>query len=163
MTTPATETLVSTLARKYRLDVDTSSTATPSWTQVRGISEFTPTIDTTLEDDSDYDSDGWASQTKTQLAWAIKATVMRKIGVDTGAYDPGQEVLRLAGESFGTDGVVHVRWYDREGGDEAYEGYAEVSWAPAGGSTTALSSVAVTLTGKGARLPIANPSAPVAP
>jgi hypothetical protein len=163
VTTPTPETLVSTLARKYRLDVNTSSTTTADWKQVRGVSEFTPTVDSNLEDDSDYDSDGWASQTKTQLAWAIEATLMRKIGVTSGAYDPGQEALRVAGESFGTDGVVHVRWYDREGGAEAYEGYAEVSWAPEGGSTTALSAVSVTLTGKGARSTITNPAAPVPP
>jgi hypothetical protein len=158
MTTP----LVSTLARKYRLDVSTGTDATsgaPIWTQVRGVSEFTPTVDTTLEDDSDYDSDGWASQTKTQLAWMLEMTVKRKVTLDTAAYDPGQEALRVAAESFGADGVVHVRWYDRDGGPESYEGYAEVSWNPSGGSPTALSEVGVTLTGKGARESVANPNA----
>lgn len=156
MTTPTP--LVSTLARKYRLDVDTGAVGTPAWEQVRGMSEFTPSIDTNLERDSDFDSDGWASQTKTQLAWMLEATLMRKVALAGGAYDPGQEALRLAAESFGADGVVSVRWYDRDGGLEAYEGKAEVSWTPDGGSTTALSSVKVKLTGKGARLTIPNPT-----
>jgi len=160
VTAPATpETLVSTLARKFRLDVNTGPRATPVWVQVRGITNLTAGLDTSLEDDSDYDSDGWASQTKTQLAWTITATVKRGKGVETGAYDPGQEALRLAAEEFGADGVVDVRWYDREGGEEAYRGDAEVSWAPAGGSTTDLDTAEVTLTGKGRRNVIDNPEA----
>ncbi len=129
------------------------------WLQVRALKEFTPGLDTNLEDDSDYDSDGWSSSTKTQLGWKIDAKLMRKIGIESGDPDPGQEILRLAAESFGTAGIVHVRWYDRDGGPEAYSGYAEVSWSPDGGDTTALASVSVTLTGKGPRTPITNPAA----
>ena len=160
MTTPTpAETLVSTLARKFRLDVNTGSRATPEWVQVRGITAFTPALDTNLEDDSDYDSDGWGSQTKTLLSWSLTATVKRGKGVESGLYDEGQEALRIASESFGADGVVDVRWYDREGGDEAYRGDAEVSWAPSGGGVTALDMAEVTLTGKGARNVIVNPVA----
>jgi hypothetical protein len=159
VTTPAPETLVSTLARKFRLDVNTGTRAVPAWTQVRGITAFTPTLDTNLENDSDYDSGGWGSQTKTLLSWSLTATVKRGRGVDSGVYDPGQEALRAASESFGADGVAQVRWYDREGGDEAYTGDAEVSWAPSGGGVTALDMAEVTLTGKGARVQIANPTA----
>lgn len=130
-----------------------------SWVQVRALTEFSPSVDTNLEDDSDYDSDGWASQTKTQLAWKIEAKVARKVGVESGDPDPGQEVLRLAADEFGSDGIVHVRWYDRDGGPEAYDGYAEVSWSPEGGGTTALATVSVTLTGKGKRNVITNPAA----
>jgi hypothetical protein len=129
------------------------------WVQVRALTEFTPKVDTNLEDDSDYDSDGWSSSTKTQLGWALSAKVARKIGVESGDPDPGQEVLRAAAEAFGADGIVHVRWYDRDGGPEAYSGYAEVSWSPDGGDTKALATVTVDLTGKGARTAITNPAA----
>lgn len=152
------ETLVSTLARKWRLDVNTGSTASPTWTQVRAMAEFTPGIDSNLEDDSDYDSDGWGSQAKTSMQWSLAATFIRKVGVTTGNYDPGQERIRQSADAFGPDAVVHVRWYDREGGPEAYEGFAIVSWEPQGGDVNALDRAAVTLTGQGARTEITNPT-----
>lgn len=131
----------------------------PVWAKVWAISEFTPKIDSNLEDDTDYDSAGWTSQTKTQLAWMIETKAFRKVN-GSGTYDPGQEKLRAASEAFGAAGTAHVRWYDLNGSTEAYEGLAEVTWSPDGGNTKDLSSVSVTLTGKGARTAITNPSLP---
>jgi hypothetical protein len=140
------------------ITADGSGTFT-SWVQVRGLTDLKPTINASLQDDSDYDSDGWASQTKTRLAWMLDLKVVRKVAVAGGAEDPGQKILRLAGVNFGTAGVVHVRWYDRNGTGEAYAGFAEVSWSPDGGGTDALDTASVSLTGKGARQDIANPVA----
>jgi hypothetical protein len=78
----------------------------------------------------------------------------------TKAFNAAQEQLRLAAENFGDAGKVHVRWYDREGRDEAYEGYALVQWEQDGTATDDLDSVKVTLTGKGKRTKITNPLAP---
>lgn len=153
------EQLVSTLARKFRVEVDTSPDASGTWIPVRAIGELKPNVDTTLEDDSDYDSDGWQSQAKTGMAWTLETKLVRKAGLTSGNYDPGQEVLRAAANSFGAAGTVHVRWFDRQGGPEAYEGFATVSWAPDGGGSTALDTVTVTLTGQGRRNDIANPAA----
>lgn len=129
------------------------------WLQVRGISDFKPTIDSKMEDDSDYDSDGWSSSTKTGMGWKLEMTLQRKVGITSRAYDPGQEAIRAAADQFGPDSVVHVRWYDREGGLEAYEGYASVEWSPEGGEYTALDKAKTTLNGQGARTVIANPVA----
>jgi hypothetical protein len=156
---PATEPLVSTLARKYKLDINTGTELSPTWTQVKAIAEFKPTIDASTEDDSDYDGAGWGSDAKTLLKWKIELKIIRKITVDTAAYDPGQEALRGVAEDFGPDGVVHVRWYDRDGSTEAWEGFGEVTWEPDGGDTTALATVSVNLMGRGAREVITNPAA----
>jgi len=153
--------LVSTNVRKYKLEVDTAADPTvPTWTQVRAVAEFKPDMPPNLEDDSDFDSAGWQSQTKTALAWTLEVKVIRKVTPDaTKAYDPGQEKLRACALAFGASGVAHVRWYDRDGGPEAFEGTAEVTWKPDGGPMTATDSVTVTLTGKGVLNPITNPAA----
>jgi hypothetical protein len=156
MTTP--EPLVSTLARKFRVDVNTGTAAAPAWTQVRAISSLSPSIDSNMEDDSDYDSDGWGSSVKTAMSWSLEMTLLRKVTVEGRAYDPGQEAIRVAADAFGPDSVVHVRWYDREGGPEAYSGYASVEWSPEGGEYTALDSASATLHGQGARTVITNPA-----
>lgn len=154
MTSPA----VTYLARKWRLDVNTGTTASPVWVQVKGITNFTPGLSPTMQDSSDYDADGWGSDEKTMLKWNLAITLLRK-GADDTTPDPGQEALRAKSDQFGTAGQADLRWYDRKvGSPEAYRGTANVSWEPGGGGTGDLESVTVNLAGKGARTAITNPA-----
>ncbi|WP_193118441.1 phage tail tube protein [Brachybacterium tyrofermentans] len=153
--------MISTLARKFKVEVlpGADDPTADSWLPIRGVQEFTPGKDDNLEDDSDYDSDGWTSQTRTGQSWSLSVKVARKQSGAAGEleYDPGQEIVRAASDQFGIDGTVHVRWYNRNGGDEAYQGRAMAGFADDGGSTTALSTATLTLTGNGARERIDNP------
>lgn len=152
---------ISTLARKFKVDVMAGSNdpTTGTWTPVRGIQELTPAKEDNLEDDSDYDSDGWTSQVRTGQSWSLELKVARKAEGGT-VYDPGQEIIRTASDQFGVDGTVLVRWYNRDGGAEAYQGRAIAGFTDDGGSTTALSTATLTLTGNGARTKITNPATP---
>jgi hypothetical protein len=154
----------STTNRKWYLDVNTGTEALPVWTGVFGITEFTAPLDNTLQDDSDYDSDGYKSQTKTASQWSITGTVARKVtAASATAYDPGQEAIRLAADENGVANSVHVRWYEMEEGGprvEAYEGRAAASWTPNGGAMDALSTAGFVLTGQGKRTAIAHPDTP---
>jgi len=133
---------------------------TPVWKRLRGMTNLVPTVDATLQDDSDYDSDGWASSAKTMQAWSLEATCGRKKGRITGAYPVTQEKIRMASTEFGGDGTIHVRWYKRLAGDpEAYEGVAQIGWKAAGGGTADLDTATITLTGVGKRHSITNPAA----
>ena len=152
-----------TTNRKWYLDVDASATAEPSWIGVFGITEFKPGIEGSLQDDSDFDGEGWKSQTNTANAWANEGKVKRgvKKGVTPPVYDAGQEKLRLAAAETGVANSVHVRWYEMEPNGprvEAYEGYAAVTWSEDGGNMEALSIVSFTLTGQGKRIPITHPT-----
>lgn len=157
----ADEDLISTLARKFTVEVlaGDADPDTEAWLTVRGVQELTPSKDDNLEDDSDYDSDGWTSQVRTGQSWSLEVKVARKQsgGADV-AYDPGQEVVRTASDQFGVDGTVLVRWYNRNGGDEAYQGRAQAGFTDDGGSSTALSTATITLTGTGKRNVISNPA-----
>lgn len=149
-----------TLNRDWRLEVDTGSDPlTPVWTTVRGRTDFSPSLDTTLQDDSDMDSEGYKSQTVTALAWALTTKVVRKATLDaTPTYDPGQEALRLAAQEMGPANSVHVRWFKLGAvRTEAYEGFAAVGWSPDGGGMDGLDTATVTLTGQGQRKAIAHP------
>lgn len=153
----------STLNRKWALDVNTGTEAAPVWTAVRGRADFSPTLDPTLQDDSDFDGEGWKSQTVTAQAWSLAFKLARKVDdTNATAYDAGQEALRLAAAEMGTGNDVHVRWYETTDGGprtEAYDGHAAVSWSPDGGGMDALAMVSVTLAGKGKRNAITNPAA----
>lgn len=152
----------STVNRMWALDVNTGTTASPVWTAVRGRTEFQPNLEPTLQDDSDFDSEGYKSQTVTALAWSLAFKVARKVlPADATSYDAGQEALREAAEGMGVANSVHVRWYETTPDGpraEAYEGTAAVSWTPDGGAMDALNMVSVTLTGKGKRTAITHPA-----
>lgn len=150
--------LVSFLARKWRVDVNTGTTGTPVWVQVKGVTNFTPGLAPTMQATDDYDSDGWGGDEKTMLKWSLAISLLRK-GTDEATPDPGQEALRAKADQFGTAGRAHVRWYDRNGGPEAYEGFGNVSWEPGGGGTGDLEPVTVNVSGVGARTDIVNPAA----
>lgn len=148
-----------TLNRDWRLEVNTGTDAVPVWTVVRGRTDFTPALDTTLQDDSDMDSEGYKSQTVTALAWSLTTKVVRKATLtDPPTYDPGQEKLRLASSEMGPANSVHCRWFKLGAvRTEAYEGHAAVGWSPDGGGMDGLDTATVTLTGQGQRQQITHP------
>lgn len=157
--TPPAETETA-LARRYRLELNTGTDTTPTWILVPGVQEFAPKVEPTQQKSTTYDDEGWADSTVTELTWSIETKLAHRCHPTTGVFNAAQERLRLASENFGSASRVHVRYYDREGRDEAYEGRALVTWEPDGGAADDLDTIKVTLTGKGKRTKIANPVAP---
>jgi len=151
----------STLVRKWYLDVNAGTHAAPTWTAVNGMTDFKPVVEHTLQDDADFDSEGYKSSTATAVAWSLETKLARKVTVaDPQAYDAGQEILREASDELGPSNTVEVRWYEMEEDgprEEAYQGYAAVSWSPDGGAMDALETVSVKLTGQGKRTAITHP------
>jgi hypothetical protein len=127
----------------------TDGTAPTSYTPVKGLTEFTPpAVEKNLEDDSSFDSDGWGSQIATGLAWKIEGTVKRARASLT--EDPGQAILRAAGNAIAEDGFVHVRISDRTKPGTARTGVADASFTDNGGPRTDITTAAFTLEGRGA-------------
>lgn len=156
----------STLARKWTIEVNTNGApanfASPTWITVKGLYDFTPdNVIPKLEDDNVYEDSGWTGKTKTALSWQLTAKCMRRtVPTDVTTYDPGQEKLRALGRAFGPAAVGDIRWYDRDGGSEAFRGWANITWANDGGATTDLEKVTITIDGKGPNTIITNPNAP---
>lgn len=158
MSTPTPETA---LARHWRLDVDLSSAKDGSdWQECIAMTEFSWSAEPNHEESTTYDTDGWAENEKTGQAWEATVNINRKSTTDGSAFHPVHEALRTAAFAWGEDAKVHVRFYDRKGRPEAYEGTALVTWTPSGGEATALSQVEITLTGTGALETITNPITP---
>lgn len=152
----------STTNRKWFLDVNTGTDAAPNWVAVNGIMDFKPARDANLEDDSDFDSGGFGSQSKTAESWSVEFKVGRKVTTaSVTAYDPGQEALRA--RSHGKMGVANsigIRYYEMEPGGprvEAYRGRAAVTFTDDGGGVKALATASVKLAGQGELAPIAHP------
>lgn len=156
MSTP-TETA---LARRWRLDVNMGTTLAKDYQLCPAITEFQWTAPPNIENSTSYDTEGWAENTKTAQEWQVEMTFNRKSTPDSTAYSPVHEKLRRAFLKYGAESEVQVRFYDRNGLPEAYEGIALVTWEPQGGEYTALDQVQVTLTGTGPLAEITNPVTP---
>lgn len=142
----------SQLANKWALLIDSTPDTSPTWVPVFGISTFTPQRSYTTQDNTDFDSDGWASTKQTQRGHSVTGTVQRKKYANL--EDAGQKALRKAAES-ALD--IHALYFDRYYGDEAFEGYYSPNWEPQGGGATDLESANFTLNGQGALIPVTNP------
>lgn len=159
MTVTPPEALTPTTNAKWRLDVNTSEPATPAWEQLRAMQSFTPSVNPTTQDATDYDSEGWGADAVTLRKWVNAIVLGRKLGA--AGYPASQEFLRGAADAGET---VEVRWYERGiPTGEAYSGTALVQWEPQGGEASGLAVVNVTLLGQGERLEIAHPEAPPPP
>lgn len=154
-----TTSLASTLARDWILEVET---ATDTWAPVRGLSSVSPIFEGSEQDDSDIDSEGFASQIVTGLAFRIEGSGKRK-GENTSGFvdDPGQNFLRIKGRKTGAENIVTVRIYRRDDIDEAYEADTTVKWTDnAAGDTNALQEFSFTLSGRGKPRDIVKPLIP---
>lgn len=152
-------TIVNYLTGRFALEINMGSRATPDWQRVAGIKSLSDTIDPTMQDNTDYDSGPWMSQTKTALAWSLELTLNLGTLYTTNVEHPTHTRLRRAATRFDQEGFVEARWFDRNGQPEAYQGIASVTWARAGGEKSDLDTATVTFTGQGARIEITNPVA----
>lgn len=153
--------LTSVLAKDWTLEVNTAADpAVPAWTKVRGLTKVAPTVSSTMQDDSDFDSGGWGSDAVTQRKWQIACEGRRKRDAAAAGFtaDPGQEFIRTAGELVGFDANVNVRCYRTDGAPDAFTGWASVDYSGGGGGTTDLEPLSFTLNGQGAKTVIANPT-----
>ena len=143
------------LARKFRVDVTSDLTLAGGWVELKGISALKPTVDGNTVETSAYDTDGWDSFEITGNAWGVTATVFRR--TLAGVYDPGQELARATIGQFGDGARVGIRWYDKNGGPEAYQGVAIVKWERANDGVKDVDTATITFMGDGARTTITNP------
>lgn len=147
------------LARRFRVDV--SDLATPSsWVPFKGINDLNPPVTPNLQAADDFDTNGWSAFEKTMQAWVLTIKALRK--TTAGVFDPGQELVRSKQLGFGDAARINVRWYDRNGAPEAFQGVAIVGWVPSKTGVADLDEITCTLTGDGTLAPIANPFAAAA-
>jgi len=118
-----------TLARKFRTDVTTDLTLSGGWLELKGVDDWNDSITPQIESTDAYDTTGWKTNEVTMQDWLATASLFRRIVAST--YDPGQELVRATRGQFGTAARCGVRWYDRNGGPEAYSGVAIPSVARA--------------------------------
>lgn len=159
---PDTSNLASTLARDWAVQVDISDTATPEWVFVNGLTKVDPTIDTTIQDDSDIGAGGYKSSIATALGASLNLEGLRKGTKDGASFtpDPGQEYLRAKGEEVGYDNFVRMRVWRTDDLPNAFECTYACAWKDIAGGLDALQTFTATLSGRGKPQQISKPTAP---
>lgn len=158
MTSPTTT--VTALARRFAVDIDITPGGAATWQPLVGIEDLKPVFTQRREKDESYDDLGSEREAITGNSWGLELKVIHRAGADGVTMNATQEYVRTKG--LATDaltGETHIRWYDRSGIGEAWDGRCLVDWAPDGGNGGARDLVAVKLSGQGARAAITNPNA----
>lgn len=143
------------LATRFRVELTDDLNLGGGWTQLVGINDFKPNINQNLVETSSYDNDGWESYEKTFQGWSAVATVwMRTV---TGLLAPSIKMLQDRELLWGDACRIGVRWFDKNGLDEAYHGVAVVQTERGNTGVKDPETKTFTLQGDGILTKIANP------
>ncbi|MGH3704204.1 MAG: phage tail tube protein [Agromyces sp.] len=151
--------MTTALARRFKVDLSTLAAPT-AWVNLKGLNDLATPVSPTLQAADDYDSNGFASFEKTMQGWIVTAKARR--ATNAGVFDPAQEMVRLANLQFGDLNRLNIRWYDRNGAPEAYQGIALCGFVPSKTGVADLDEATMTFTGDGVLAAIANPYAAAA-
>ncbi|MBS0231725.1 MAG: IPT/TIG domain-containing protein [Proteobacteria bacterium] len=143
----------SAFARRFKVDLSADNT---TWINLKGIEDLAPSENATLQPADTYDTNGFNSFEKTMTGAKLVAKVLRPTTAGIPS-DPGQELARATRFQFGTAARLYVRWYDRNGGTEAYSMQALVDWNQSKSGVADLDEVTITFTADGVVTPITNP------
>lgn len=146
--------MVSNLARRLKLDVSSDGV---TWLPFLGIHDFAVKENSTIQDVTDFDTNGFVSKEKTITGAVL--TVKARRPITAGAWSPGQELVRTAGQfQFGSAVRLYVRWYDRNNQPEAFTAYAIVQWSVSKSSVADVEELTATFDTDGTISSIANPA-----
>jgi hypothetical protein len=147
------------LARRFKVDVSVDNT---TWVPLKGLTDFNPNENPTLQEANDYDSNGFGSYEKTLTG--VKVTLKARRVLNAGAFDPGQELTRATWLQFGTAARIYMRFYDRNGAAQAYSAQWLVDYNQSKTGVADIEEVQVVFTADGIVSSITNPAtAPAVP
>lgn len=150
------------LASRFRVDLTEDLTLAGGWTQLVGMDDLKPNVAQNLVETSSYDNTGFESYEKTFQGWSVVARCwMRTV---TGLIHPSLQLLVDRELEFGDGCRIGVRWYDKNGVPEAFQGVAVVQTERGNTGVKDPETKVFTLMGDGVLTPITNPgTAPAVP
>jgi hypothetical protein len=146
------------LARRFAQDVSVDGS---TWVKLGARTDFAPTENSTDQAADNYDNAGFNSFEKTMTGWQCvsKFEMPTTAGIPS---DPGQAILEATRFQFGTAARAYTRWYDRNGGTDAWSGLALIDWNQSKTGVADLEEITVTFKGDGVLTRITNPYASAA-
>jgi hypothetical protein len=146
---------VTALASRFRVEVTEDLTLAGGWLKMFGLTDFKSSVNQNLVETSDYDNDGNESYEKTFQGWSAVATVW--VRTPAGVFTPSYEALNSRELLFGDACRIGIRWYDKNGLPEAFQGIAIVQTERGSTGVKDPDQKTFTLQGDGPLVPITNP------
>lgn len=145
------------LSRFWRIDIDTGS-GTPTWTQVKGLSKVTFTVNGEKIDVTDMDSNGWGDKLLVGNAFLVEidGRSVYTGSMPTIVEDPGQAALKAKALTVGDGNYATIRVY-RTDTKAGYSAQVSVDWKGTGGGFNEADPFTCTLDGSGAPTAITVP------
>ena len=112
------------LASRYRVEVTEDLTLAGGWLKVFGLTDFKSSVAQNLVETSDYDNDGWESYEKTFQGWTAGLTIW--VRTQSGVLTPSYTKLSAREVLFGDACRIGIRWYDKNGLPDAWQGVGVV-------------------------------------
>lgn len=135
------------LARNWKIEVDTSGTATPTWTKVGGVNTFTLSNDKTDTDTTDFDSGGFDEH---MVAGRSNAISFEGFFLEdaTGVRDAGQAYIETKAEAVGPGAMAKLRITSPGGKAKQYNGSFSVGDVGGGNNDSTSWGANFTVSGK---------------
>jgi hypothetical protein len=143
------------LARRFKQDVSSDGV---TWIPLGGRTDFAPSETPTTPSAANYDTNGFDAYEKTLTTWGAVAKFEMPITAGIPS-DPGQLLLEATRYQFSNLCRAYTRWYDRNGGTDAWSGLAIIDWNQSKTTTTDIEEITVTFKGDGILSRITNPFA----
>lgn len=141
---------------RFRSQIET---APGVWTTIRRVRSLDlPPVVAEFADSSGFENDGFGSQEVVAGSWT--ATIGILVGMDgAGVALTEHEYIRLAAFAmFGNAARLHYRFFDKNGGAEAFDGFAFTAFKYDSGDWKGLATATITLNGDGPLTVISNPA-----
>jgi hypothetical protein len=132
------------LARQFQLEINTGTTAVPVWVHIGGITNISPSQDSTKTDDGHFDSGGRAKHSVVERGDSFQVDMLY-LEDDAGVRDPGQQALLDISRQIGNAGKTEYR-YIYPNGTDAVTFRASADMALPGGGKTDNANMSVTVT-----------------
>lgn len=142
------------LARSIGVDVSTDNT---TWLNLKARVDNAPQITPNKVDSTDVDTNGFTSAEITLQSGVL--TVKYNALINAGVPNPSHELVRLCIAKFGSAARLYVRWYDTDGGLDAWSAWSIVEQQRASTGVPDLMAMTATFTLDGTISAITNPYA----
>jgi hypothetical protein len=142
------------LARNIGVDVSIDNV---TFLNLKGRVDNAPQITPNKVDSTDVDTNGFTSAEITLQSGVL--TVKYNALINSGVPNPAQEMVRSCVAKFGDAARLYVRWYDTDGGLDAWSARSIVELQRSSTNVPDLMAMQATFTLDGTITPIANPFA----
>lgn len=138
------------IARNLRPEMNTGTSASPTWTEIKGITEISPSHEGNNTNTTGFDSEGQAQHLVTQRSKSLSLSGFQVYDTSDGTKDPGQEAILDADAEIGQDAAIDFRLVHRVTNEimAHYDATVQVG-SPYGGGTNDASTFNATITRNG--------------